>query len=96
MEQDQPHEVGSNSNLSINPKRKEEKPMLHFRRNIKLPDNVFYRLKALQNVLPYKQYELVEKMINVMVTDLSERDQQYFKDQLAKITEIGEEKKQGK
>ncbi|MBM0067927.1 hypothetical protein [Alkalicoccobacillus gibsonii] len=96
MAQDQPYEVKSTSNSLKNPQRKEEKSTLHFRRNIKLPDNVFYRLKALQNVLPYKQYELIEKMINAMVADLSERDQQYFIDQLAKITAIEEEKKQGK
>ena len=90
-------------NLPTNPlinkskENTEEKPALHFRRNIKLPDDVFYRLKALQNVMqPYKQYELIEKMTNAMVAELSERDQQYFADQLARITEIEEEKKQNK
>lgn len=94
MDLERKNRGNSNPNPLITPESKDGKTALHFRRNIKLPDDVFYRLKALQSVTTYKQYELIEKMTNVMVAELSERDQQYFIDQLARITDIEERKKQ--
>lgn len=83
-----------NKNTTIS--NEQEKQALHFRRNIKLPDEVFYRVKALQKVLPYKQYELIEKMTNLMVAELSESNQKFFSEQVEMIRELEEEKKQQK
>ncbi|MCT6684532.1 hypothetical protein N0B21_20335 [Bacillus velezensis] len=55
------------------------------RRNIKLPDDVFFALKALNKVKPIKQYELIDVLVKHYISSLSDMEKQFFEYQLEEI-----------
>lgn len=69
-----------------------EKPKNDFRRNIKLTDPIFYKIRALMKVKDFKQYELIEAMADHYVKNLSEQERQFYDYQLEEITRTEEEK----
>jgi len=62
-----------------------EKPNAALRRNIKLPDSVFYKLRALMKVKDAKQYELVEMTIDNYVEQMSKQEKTFYDFQLEEI-----------
>ncbi|MEH7810025.1 hypothetical protein V7422_19180 [Bacillus safensis] len=57
-----------------------------FRKNIKLTDPIFNKLKALMKVKDVKQYELIEILIDFYVTNkLSEKEKEFFNYQLKEL-----------
>lgn len=63
-----------------------------FRRNIKLTDPIFYKIKALMKVKDYKQYELIDVLADFYVKHLSDQEKQFYDYQLEEITKTEEEK----
>ncbi|MFA9145595.1 hypothetical protein [Bacillus safensis] len=57
-----------------------------FRKNIKLTDPIFNKLKALMKVKDVKQYELIEIILDFYVTNkLSEKEREFFNYQLEEL-----------
>lgn len=80
--------------LNRNPKRKKHtNPVLEeanktkseLRRNIKLPDEVFFTIKALNKVKPLKQYELIEALAKHYISSLTETEKEFYEFQLQEI-----------
>ncbi|MCY8497786.1 hypothetical protein P8917_10055 [Bacillus atrophaeus] len=89
--------------LNRNPNRKKHtNPVLEetsktkseLRRNIKLPDDVFFTIKALNKVKPLKQYELIETMAKHYIASLTETEKEFYEFQLQEIKK--EERKKAK
>lgn len=57
-----------------------------FRKNIKLTEPIFNKLKALMKVKDVKQYELIEIILDFYVTNkLSEKEREFFNYQLEEL-----------
>ncbi|MEK5367995.1 hypothetical protein NSS76_19340 [Bacillus sp. FSL R5-0654] len=57
-----------------------------FRKNIKLTEPIFNKLKALMKVKDVKQYELIEILLDFYVTNkLSEKEREFFNYQLDEL-----------
>jgi len=70
-----------------------DKPKNDFRRNIKLTDPIFYKIRALMKVKDFKQYELIDVMADLFVSNLSEKERVFYEYQLEEITRSEEESK---
>lgn len=55
------------------------------RRNIKLPDDVFFTIKALNKVKPLKQYELIDTLAKHYIESLSGTEREFYEYQLEEI-----------
>ncbi|RST63782.1 hypothetical protein EJB14_18415 [Bacillus pumilus] len=57
-----------------------------FRKNIKLTEPIFNKLKALMKVKDVKQYELIEILLDFYVTNkLNEKEREFFNYQLDEL-----------
>lgn len=82
--------------LIIQPKeieKEKEKPKNDFRRNIKLTDPIFYKIRAIMKVKDVRQYELIDEMADLFINQLSEQEKQFYEYQLEEITKNEESKK---
>lgn len=63
-----------------------------FRKNIKLTEPIFNKLKALMKVKDVKQYELIEIILDFYVTNkLNEKEREFFNYQLEELRKEEEE-----
>ena len=69
---------------------KKEKPKNDFRRNLKLTDPIFFKIRALTKIKSCKQYELIDEMADLMIERLTEQERQFFDYQLEAITKSEE------
>lgn len=58
------------------------------RRNIKLPNDVFIKLKALNNVKNhYMQYQLIDLILDQAISNLSSKEKEFYDFQLKQLKE---------
>lgn len=65
---------------------KKEKPKNDFRRNLKVTDPIFYKIRALTKIKACPQYKLIDEMADLMVEQLTEQERQFYEYQLEAIT----------
>ncbi|KKE78655.1 hypothetical protein DTX80_17760 [Bacilli bacterium] len=70
-----------------------EKPKNDFRRNIKLTDPIFFKIRALMKLKDIKQYELIDAMADLYVSQLSKQEKEFYEYQLEEIRRAEEEDK---
>ena len=70
-----------------------EKPKNDFRRNIKLTDPIFYKIRAIMKIKDVRQYELIDAMADLFINQLSDREKEFYEYQLEEITKNEESKR---
>jgi hypothetical protein len=65
--------------------KEKEKPKNDFRRNLKLTDPIFFKIRALTKIKSCKQYELIDKMADLFVDQLTEQERQLYEYQLEAV-----------
>lgn len=67
--------------------------MADTRRNLKITDGTYYKIRSLMKVIDLKQYELIDEMADAYVKKLSSQEREFFDYQLKEITRLEEKKK---
>lgn len=78
--------VDAEKNPLVFTNAKKDKSKNDFRRNLKLTDQIFFKIRALTKIKSCKQYELIDEMADLFVEQLTEQERQLYEYQLEVVT----------